>query len=103
MTESVKTRAPQVAVQFAQNNPHRSSFRSRLVRRRICLLPAAKQQIPRATKPRFGMTILWDFQITLLSRIAHTMIRADFSVHLRASFSSACGSDQGESSCFLIV
>ena len=25
------------------------------------LLPAAKQQIPRATKPRFGMTILWGF------------------------------------------
>jgi hypothetical protein len=51
----------EVAVQFAQNNPHRSSFRSWLLRRRICLLPAAKQQIPRATKLRLGMTILWGF------------------------------------------
>jgi len=25
------------------------------------LPPAAKQQIPRATIPRFGMTILWGF------------------------------------------
>ena len=25
------------------------------------MLPAAKEQIPRATKPRFGMTIVWDF------------------------------------------
>jgi hypothetical protein len=25
------------------------------------LQPAAKQQIPRATVPRFGMTTLWDF------------------------------------------
>jgi hypothetical protein len=27
----------------------------------VCLPPAAKQQIPRATIPRFGMTILWGF------------------------------------------
>ena len=27
----------------------------------ICLVPAAKQQIPRATMPRFGITILWGF------------------------------------------
>src|SRR5258708_4170735 len=37
---------------------HFLSFRSQLYRRGICLLPAAKQQIPRATLPRFGMTIL---------------------------------------------
>jgi hypothetical protein len=37
------------------------SFRSQLYRRGICLPPAAKQQIPRATIPRFGMTILWEF------------------------------------------
>jgi hypothetical protein len=37
------------------------SFRSQLYRREICLPPAAKQQIPRETIPRFGMTILWGF------------------------------------------
>jgi hypothetical protein len=37
------------------------SFRSRLYRRGICLPLAAKQQIPRATIPRFGMTIVWGF------------------------------------------
>src|SRR5258708_40372794 len=37
---------------------HFLSFRSQLYRRGICLLPAATQQIPRATLPRFGMTIL---------------------------------------------
>jgi hypothetical protein len=35
------------------------SFRSRHYRRGICLPTAAKQQIPRATIPRFGMTIVW--------------------------------------------
>jgi hypothetical protein len=34
-----------VVVQFAQKHP--LSFRNRLYRRGICLLPAAKQQIPR--------------------------------------------------------
>jgi hypothetical protein len=32
------------------------SFRSQFYRRGIWLSPAAKQQIPRATIPRFGMT-----------------------------------------------
>jgi hypothetical protein len=44
-------------VQFAQQQPHPLSFRSQVYRRGICLLPAAKQQIPRATLPRFEMTI----------------------------------------------
>jgi hypothetical protein len=49
-----------VAVQFcAKTTP--LSFRSQLDRRGICLQPAAKQQIPRATLPRFGMTILFGF------------------------------------------
>jgi hypothetical protein len=34
------------------------SFRSQVYRRGVCLLPAAKQQILRATLPRFGMTFL---------------------------------------------
>ena len=38
--------------------PRPLSFRSQLYRRGICLLPAAKQQIPRATLARCGMTIL---------------------------------------------
>ncbi len=42
------------------------SFRRQLYRRGICFLPAAKQQIPRATGPRFGMTIRRDFQIAPL-------------------------------------
>ena len=33
-----------------------------IYRRGICFLPAAKQQIPRAKMPRFGMTSLWDFE-----------------------------------------
>jgi hypothetical protein len=37
------------------------SFRSQFHRRGICLPLAAKQQIPRATIPRFGLTILRDF------------------------------------------
>lgn len=41
-------------------------FRSRFYRRGICLLPAAKQQIPRAIKLRFGMTILWGMSNGLL-------------------------------------
>jgi len=42
--------------QLAQEQTHALSFRSQVYRREICLLPAAKQQIPRATIPRFGMT-----------------------------------------------
>jgi hypothetical protein len=49
-----------VVVQFAQKTAS-LSFRSQLYRRGICLPPAAKQQIPRATIPRFGMTILRGF------------------------------------------
>jgi hypothetical protein len=45
-------------VQFAQSNPNALSFRSQFYRRGICFLLAAKQQIPRAITPRFGMTIL---------------------------------------------
>jgi len=45
-------------VQFAQEPPHPLSFQSQVYRRGICLLPAEKQQIPRATIPRFGMTTL---------------------------------------------
>jgi hypothetical protein len=47
-----------VAAQFAQKTTP-LSFRSQVYRRGICLLPAAKQQILRATLPRFGMTFLW--------------------------------------------
>jgi hypothetical protein len=50
-----------LVVQFAQKQPHPLSFRSQVDRRGIYLLPAAKQQIPRATMPRFGMTNLWGF------------------------------------------
>src|ERR1700682_5252238 len=42
-------------------HPHPSSFRSQVYRRGIRLLTAAKQQIPRATMPCFGMRILWGF------------------------------------------
>jgi hypothetical protein len=42
------------------------SFRSRFYRRGICFPPAAKQQIPRAMMPRFGMTGIWGiFKIAL--------------------------------------
>src|SRR5258708_30637446 len=37
------------------------SFRNHLYSRVICLQPAAKQQIPRASLPRFKMTILFRF------------------------------------------
>jgi parvulin-like peptidyl-prolyl isomerase len=49
----------EVMIQFAQKSP--LSFRSQLYRRGMCLLPGAKQQIPRATMARFGMTILYRF------------------------------------------
>ena len=49
-------------VSLPKKEAHTLSFRSRLYRRGICLLPAAKQQIPRAIKPRCGMTILQGFQ-----------------------------------------
>jgi hypothetical protein len=50
--------ASRVVMESAQKQPHPLSFRSQVHRRGICPLPAAKQQIPRATLPRFGMTIL---------------------------------------------
>jgi hypothetical protein len=50
-----------VVVQFAQKQSHALSFRSQVHRRGICLLPAARQQVPRATIPRLGMTILMGF------------------------------------------
>jgi hypothetical protein len=47
------------------------------------LLPASKQQIPRATRPRFGMTILWRFPnctttafLSLLTLAAHSWAQA---------------------------
>jgi hypothetical protein len=46
-----------IASVCSKNTP--LSFRSQLYRRGVCLLPAAKQQILRATLPRFGMTFLW--------------------------------------------
>jgi len=49
-----------VAVQLAQNKPT-LVIPKPAYRRGICLPPAAKQQIRRATIPRFGMTIPWEF------------------------------------------
>src|SRR6266852_8417384 len=40
-----------VAVRFCATTTPPLSFRSRLYRRGICWLPAAKQQIPRTTRP----------------------------------------------------
>jgi hypothetical protein len=57
--EGQQRNGSEVAVEFPQEQSHALSFRSQLYRRGICLLPASKQQIPRATMPRFGMTILW--------------------------------------------
>jgi hypothetical protein len=48
---------PEAVVQFARKQSHPLLFRCHLYRRGICLLPAAKQQIPRSAMPRFGMTI----------------------------------------------
>jgi hypothetical protein len=48
---------------------------------RNLLAPEAKQQIPRAIRPRFGMTISWGFQIAPPRRIPPIMIHGDFSVH----------------------
>jgi hypothetical protein len=57
-------------MQFAQKQSQSSSFRSRFYRRGICLLPAAEQQIPRATSPRCGMIMLWGFvEITALRNL----------------------------------
>jgi hypothetical protein len=58
-------------MQLRKKNPTPLLFRSPLYRRGICLLPAAKQQIPRATMPPFGMSILCEFSnytTTKLSR-----------------------------------
>jgi hypothetical protein len=60
MTESVKTRAPQVAVQFAQNNrplviPKRGFSREESA---ASLLSASRFVADRAG---FGITILWGF------------------------------------------
>src|SRR5450755_3396678 len=66
---------------FAQQQTHPLSFRSRHYRRGICLLPVATQQIPRANRPRFGMTSLWGLSNYTNTDIARTMIQADFSIH----------------------
>jgi hypothetical protein len=50
-----------VAVQLAQKNPTPCVIPKPVYWPGICLPPAAKQQIPRATRPRFGMTIPWEF------------------------------------------
>jgi len=53
---------PRVVVQFATRTA--LVIPSPLYRRGICLLPAAKKQIPRAIIPRFGMTSAFgDFKL----------------------------------------
>jgi hypothetical protein len=64
MSLSLLAFAPQTEQNWCslrKHNPPAWSFRRQLYRRGICFLPAAKQQIPRAAMPRFGMTILWGF------------------------------------------
>jgi len=62
-------------VRFAPKATRPLSFRSQVYRRGICLLPAAKQQIPRATRRRFGMAITsGTFQaapLTAKTRLSH--------------------------------
>src|SRR5450755_2841886 len=56
LTGSARNPENQVVVQLRKKTLHPLSFRSQIYRRGIRLLPAPKQQIPRATRPRFGMT-----------------------------------------------
>jgi hypothetical protein len=58
--EQVNVRQEMPLVRLAPKQSSLLSFRSQVYRRGICFLPAAKQQIPGATRQRFGMTIIYE-------------------------------------------